>query len=115
MLFRSAGRGVPVTIARQGQVVRPQAARDAEEEAPTTLMPHGSGGTPSRLHQQLQGQQHLPAAADEDPEPESLSPAAFAPPPQQQGVGSSRFATYLIVTVIGVALLVFLITNGLLG
>ena len=104
-------RGVPVTIARQGQVVRAQVPTDPEEEAPTTLMPHGSG--------LLDGSKRpsMPAADEEDPEYGAVAPSSSAPAQSaaRASAASSRFATYLVVTVVGTAILVFLISSGFLG
>ncbi|HMV67667.1 MAG TPA: zinc-ribbon domain-containing protein, partial [Myxococcota bacterium] len=82
-VYRSEGRlvvgdadrplGVPVTIARKGELVR-GGPNHEEEEAPTTLMPHGSSvQDPIR-----------PPARETAP---TLSPAAAqqaVPPPPQQ-------------------------------
>jgi|JI10StandDraft_1071094.scaffolds.fasta_scaffold248100_2 predicted Zn finger-like uncharacterized protein len=104
-------RGVPVTIARQGQVLRAQVPTDPEEEAPTTLMPHGSG--------LLDGTKRssMPAADEEDPEYGAVAPSSAAPAAAaaRGSAANSRFAQYLVVVVLGTALLVFLISSGFLG
>ena len=104
-------RGVPVKIARQGQVLRAQVPTDPEEEAPTTLMPHGSG--------LLDGTKRpsMPAADEEDPEYGAVAPSSAAPnaAASRSSAATSRFAQYLVVVVLGTALLVFLISSGFLG
>lgn len=97
---------VPVTFARQGNIVRPQSIPDPDEEAPTTLMARGSGYADVRKM----------LAESQDEADDEASPAHHQAPGQDVGGASTnRFATYAVVAVIGVALLVLAISNGMLG
>jgi hypothetical protein len=59
----------------------------------------------------------MPAADEEDPEYGAVAPSSSAPAQSaaRASAASSRFATYLVVTVVGTAILVFLISSGFLG
>lgn len=108
VVYRSDGRlvvgdgdrpvGVPVTIARKGELHR-GGSHDEEEEAPTTLMPHGSSvqETGRRSDFRIDGPQRHGETMP------TLSPAqahqAVPAPPSAPSAASNRMGTYLIVFV----------------
>lgn len=101
--------GVPVGLRRGGL------APDAEdEEAPTTLMPHGSSvQEPNRAGHRAEGG---PRVADPSPTlaPGTIPAMPQVPPPTKPSAASNRFGTYLMVFVAVSGILAVAFAFGLL-
>lgn len=93
----SAARGVPVTIARGGQVSRAAMPEDEDDDAPTTVMPQGS-----RLMEELR-EKRAAAAAAAAREAAAAKQAAPKRPILEQPPAPSGGNTGLLVAVIVVA------------